>query len=62
MTTGQRTKSVWVVVAVESGVPVAVHAYRDRRVASSAEGLLRRRMRPDNDETGLFRMRLPKDI
>jgi len=48
---------LWIVVKVESGVPVAVAAYPEEREARRAEQHLRRRMHSENDETGVFEVR-----
>ncbi len=53
-------KRLWVVVKVESGVPVTAEAYRDERTARRRERLLRKRMHPENDETGIFRIKIGK--
>ena len=45
---------LWVVVKVESGIPVTVEAYRDRLSAEMREKSLREHMHPENDETGVF--------
>jgi hypothetical protein len=45
---------LWVVVKVESGIPVIAEAYTDERAALAGERNMRRRMNPEDDETGLF--------
>ena len=50
----QKIELVWVVVFVMSGVPVLVEAYRDKKSAKKREQFLRKSMRLDYDETGLF--------
>ena len=47
---------VWTVVKVESGIPVTVEAFTDQQAALNRERRLRANMRPDNDETGVFRV------
>ena len=51
---GNQPESLWIVVKVESGIPVTVEAYRDRRSAEMREQAWRERMNPDNDESGVF--------
>jgi hypothetical protein len=50
----EHAKVLWIVVGVQSGIPVLVEAFRDNRLAKMREQALRRRMRPDYDEAGLF--------
>jgi len=50
----RRSELLWVVVKVESGIPVTVEAYRDRLSAEAREQSLRECMNPENDETGVF--------
>ena len=49
---------LWVVVKVESGIPVVVEAYRDRQSAEMREQSLRKDMHPENDETGVFEVQI----
>lgn len=49
---------LWVVVKVESGIPVVVEAYRDRQSAEMREQPLRKDMHPENDETGVFEVQI----
>lgn len=44
----------YIVVSVEAGIPTAVEAYRDLHSAQEREQFLRKRMHPENDETGIF--------
>lgn len=48
----------WVVVLVESGIPVMVEAYRDRQSAEQQEQSLREDMNEDYDETGVFEIQI----
>ena len=48
----------WIVVKVESGIPVTVEAYRDRLSAEMREQAWRERMNSDNDETGVFEVQV----
>lgn len=50
----RESELLWVVVEVQSGIPVEVKAYRNKRSAVSREQFLRKRMRPDHDEVGIF--------
>jgi len=51
---------LWVVVKVESGIPVSVDACRVEPSATRRERLLRKRMGPENDATGGFRVKMGK--
>jgi len=44
----------WIVVKVESGIPVCVEAYADAQMACVREQWLRQRMNPEDDETEVF--------
>lgn len=52
--THKQPELLWIVVKVESGIPVLVEAYRDKPSAERREQLLRIDMGPENDETGVF--------
>lgn len=58
MTLQAHCELLWAVVKVESGIPVAVEAYRDRQSAETREQFLRRYMHPENDETGVFEVHI----
>jgi hypothetical protein len=46
---------IWIVVKVESGIPVVAEAYEDEEKALSRERMLREEdFNPDDDETGVF--------
>ena len=47
------SETVWVVVVVESGIPVLVEAHRNIKTAKRRERLFRRSMREDYDEVGV---------
>ena len=51
-------KTFCVLVKVESGIPVSVEAFHEKKKAEQREKHLRKRMHPDNDETGLFEIEL----
>jgi hypothetical protein len=46
----------WVVVKVESGIPVCVEAYAEAESAHLREHWLRERMNPENDESEVFQI------
>ncbi len=50
----EQPKQVWVVVLVQSGIPVAAEIYRDEQSAKMRESFLRKSMHPESDETGVF--------
>lgn len=50
--------SLWVVVKVESGIPVLAEVYRCKRTAERRERLLRGQMNPENDEVSVFECRV----
>ena len=50
----KQPEPLWVVVKVESGIPVMVEAYRDKQSAEMREQSWRKYMHPENDETGVF--------
>lgn len=54
----EQPKPIWVVVSVESGIPVTVEAYHKREFAEKREQLLREDMNPDNDESGVFQVQM----
>lgn len=52
------SRTIWIVVEVESGIPVLAEAYKDEKLAIEREQLLRNRMHPENDETGVFEVKV----
>lgn len=54
----EQPEVIWIVVKVESGIPVSVEAYRNRQSAKKRESLFRRHMHPENDETGVFEVKI----
>jgi len=58
MTPQKQPELLWVVVKVESGIPVMVEVYRDRQSAEIREQSLRKYMHPENDETGVFEIQI----
>jgi len=53
-----RSQCLWVVVLVQSGVPVSADAYRDRGSAKKRERLLWRDMDLNDDAVGVFQMKV----
>ena len=64
MAPSETREALWVVVKVESGIPVMAEAYRDQRSAELREMSLRGSINLENDETGVSAVRpygpLPK--
>jgi hypothetical protein len=58
MMSHKKSERLWVVVEVQSGIPVIAEAYRDRHSAEIREQSLRKHMHPENDETGLFEIQV----
>lgn len=54
----EQSEPLWIVVKVESGIPVTVEAYRDGLTAETREQSLRWCMHPENDETGIFEVQI----
>lgn len=50
----KNSSRVWVVVEVQSGIPALAEVYTDRLSAEKREVNLRKKMRPDYDEVGVF--------
>ncbi|MDI6891376.1 MAG: hypothetical protein QMD08_00035 [Actinomycetota bacterium] len=50
---------IWVVVKVESGIPVSVEVFGNPTAARHREKQLRAEMNPDNDEVGIFTSQVP---
>lgn len=53
-----RAQTLWVVVKVESGIPVIAEGYLDRQSAEVREHHFREHMHPENDETGVFEIQV----
>ena len=49
-------KNLWIVVKVESGIPVKVDIFQKQRDADRRQEYLRNGMNPENDETGIFKV------
>jgi hypothetical protein len=56
----KKSDRVWVIVSIESGVPVLVEAYRDEKIAKLRRRLLRRKINPDYDVVGAFVVEIGK--
>ena len=54
----QKPDMVWVVVLVESGIPVCAEVYRDVESAWARGKSWRENMRPDYDEVGVFEVEI----
>lgn len=52
------SRIVWILVKVESGIPVLAEVFSDEAEARRLEDQLRAKMNPDNDEVGVFSARL----
>ncbi len=50
--------SIWVVVEVQSGIPVRIKAFSGYDEAEKYSESLRFHLNPDNDETGVFEINL----
>jgi hypothetical protein len=57
-----RGKELWVVVMVQSGIPVSVDAYRHKERALRRRTQLRTSVREDYDATGVFRIAIPEGL
>lgn len=51
---------VWIVVKVQSGIPVLAEAYQNQRTAMLREKVLRADMHLESDETGVFETRVAR--
>ncbi len=58
MVSENRARTLWVVVKVESGIPVIAEGYLDRQSAVMREHYFREHMHPENDETAVFQIRV----
>ena len=54
----KKSEWVWVVVLVESGIPVLVEVYRDEETARIREQQLSEDIRPDYDQAGIFQVEI----
>ena len=52
----KKRRKCYVVVKVESGIPVMVEPHATFQRAQACEQALRKRMHPEKDETGLFKI------
>ncbi len=50
-------EKIWIVVAVESGIPVIVRSFRNRDQANKLAVQLRRDSNPEDDEIAVFELR-----
>ena len=58
MGTNNQPKRAWIVVHAMAGIPVQVKAYRHEKSAKKRERIFRKEMHPENDETGIFEIKL----
>lgn len=54
----KQVESIYIIVEVQSGIPVEAKAFRYERSAIKHEKLLRKHMNLDNDETGIFEVKI----
>jgi hypothetical protein len=54
----RKTGTIWVVVTVQSGIPTSAEAFNDAKGANNREAIIRDKLNLDNDETGIFELRL----
>ena len=53
---------VWVVVVVESGIPVLIEAHHDEKTAKRREKHFRKDMREDYDAVGVFEVAIGSKV
>jgi len=58
----KKPELIWVVVEVHSGIPVMAEAYYDVESAVMREQYLRKHMRPEDDEVGVFEVQVGHSI
>lgn len=56
----QRTQKMWVVVEVQNGIPTLVRIFDEPVEARAYENNVRQDMHPENDETGIFEVEIPR--
>ncbi|MBI3536543.1 MAG: hypothetical protein HY070_03115 [Chloroflexi bacterium] len=56
----KKSETIFVVVLVISGIPDTVEAFRDIKTAWAREAELRKDIRPDYDEVGVFEIEIGK--
>jgi hypothetical protein len=49
---------IWVVAVVKSGLPIIIEAFLDRITADHREQYYRERINLENDETGVFEVKI----
>ncbi|MDM8519515.1 hypothetical protein QUF64_05655 [Anaerolineales bacterium HSG6] len=60
MSLEQENKVIWIVVLVESGVTTLVEAYFDENVADARQQILQKKIKPNNDDLGVFKVKIGK--
>lgn len=54
----KKSKNVYALVEVESGIPVQVRLFNTLSEAKVRETIIREKSNPDNDETSIFKLKL----
>jgi hypothetical protein len=54
----KKSKNVYALVEVESGIPVQVRLFNTLSDAKEKETTIRKNINPDNDETAVFKLKL----
>ncbi|MEA3311056.1 MAG: hypothetical protein U9Q76_02420 [candidate division WOR-3 bacterium] len=54
----KQSEAIWVVVEVQSGIPVTVEAYRNQKIAQAREQTLRNEINSEDDETDIFEVQV----
>jgi hypothetical protein len=54
--------SIWIVVEVRSGIPVAIKAFSSYKSADVYLEIVRKSLNLDNDETGIFQVDLESNL
>ena len=58
----KKSKPLWVVVKVESGIPASIQAFRSIKSARRCERRLNMDLREDYDATGVFEVQIPGTV
>ena len=53
-----KSKHVWILVEVRSGIPVSVKTFFDEKSAKNEESNLRKTLNLENDETAIFETKI----
>jgi hypothetical protein len=60
--TPQKPLPLWIVVQVESGIPVLAEPFYNMESAQEREQFLRMHMNLENDETGIFEIQIQSSV